>query len=58
MAETGFAAEYLLKRFDLVPDHVAGIGLADDALILQRVVARNLSELVRCLEPPATGNTQ
>jgi uncharacterized membrane protein YkvA (DUF1232 family) len=58
MAETGFAAEYLLKRFDLIPDHVAGIGLADDALILQRVVARNRSELVRCLETLAAGNTQ
>ena len=47
MAETGFAAGYLLKRFDLIPDHVAGIGLADDALILQRVVRRNQSELHR-----------
>ena len=28
MAETGFAAGYLLKRFDLIPDHVAEIGLA------------------------------
>ena len=49
MAETGFAAGYLLKRFDLIPDHVAGIGLADDALILQRVVRRNQSELHRCI---------
>ena len=47
MAETGFAANYLLKRFDLIPDHVAGIGLADDALIVQRVVRRNQSELHR-----------
>lgn len=47
MAETGFAAGYLLKRFDLVPDHVGEIGLADDALILQRVVRRNQSELHR-----------
>src|SRR6266478_7346531 len=30
MAETGFAAGYLLKRFDLIPDHVTGIGLADE----------------------------
>ena len=49
MAETGFAAGYLLKRFDLVPDHVGEIGLADDALILQRVVRRNQSELHRCI---------
>jgi uncharacterized membrane protein YkvA (DUF1232 family) len=46
MAETGFAAAYLLKRFDLIPDHVAEIGLSDDALILERVVRRNQSELV------------
>src|SRR6266481_8593329 len=48
LAETGFAASYLLKRFDLIPDHVAEIGLADDALILQRVVRRNQSALDRC----------
>jgi uncharacterized membrane protein YkvA (DUF1232 family) len=35
------------SRIDLIPDHVAGIGLADDALILQRVVRRNQSELHR-----------
>jgi uncharacterized membrane protein YkvA (DUF1232 family) len=46
MAETGFAAAYLLKRFDLIPDHVAEIGLSDDALILQRVVRRNRSQLI------------
>jgi uncharacterized membrane protein YkvA (DUF1232 family) len=46
MAETAFAAGYLLKRFDLIPDHVAQIGLADDALILQRVVQRNQSKLI------------
>jgi uncharacterized membrane protein YkvA (DUF1232 family) len=49
MAETGFAAGYLLKGFDLIPDHVAEIGLADDALILQRVVCRNKAELQRSL---------
>jgi uncharacterized membrane protein YkvA (DUF1232 family) len=49
LAETGFAAGYLLKRFDLIPDHVAEIGFADDALILQRVVRRNQSELHRRL---------
>ena len=50
LAELGFAASYLLKRFDLIPDHVAGIGLADDALILQRVIERNKLELERSLE--------
>jgi uncharacterized membrane protein YkvA (DUF1232 family) len=49
IAETGLAAGYLLKRFDLIPDHVAEIGLADDALILQRVVRRNKAELQRSL---------
>jgi hypothetical protein len=48
LAEVGFAASYLLKRFDLIPDHVPEIGLADDALILQRVVERNRSALDRC----------
>jgi uncharacterized membrane protein YkvA (DUF1232 family) len=47
LAEIGFAAGYLLKRFDLIPDHVADIGLADDALILQRVIERNQSDLNR-----------
>jgi Protein of unknown function (DUF1232) len=46
LAETAFAASYLLKRFDLIPDHVAEIGLADDALILERVVRRNQSKLI------------
>jgi uncharacterized membrane protein YkvA (DUF1232 family) len=46
LAETGFAANYLLKRFDLIPDHVAEIGLADDALILERIVRRHQSKLI------------
>ena len=45
LAEIGFAAGYLLKRFDLIPDHLPEIGLADDALILQRVIERNRTEL-------------
>ena len=45
LAETGFAAAYFLKRFDLIPDHLPEIGLADDTLILQRVIERNQSEL-------------
>jgi uncharacterized membrane protein YkvA (DUF1232 family) len=49
LAETGFAAGYFLKRYDLIPDHLPEIGLADDALILQRVVERNHLELHRCL---------
>ena len=49
MAEIGFAAGYLLKRFDLISDHVAEIGLADDAIILQHVIECNQSELRRSL---------
>jgi uncharacterized membrane protein YkvA (DUF1232 family) len=45
LAEAGFAAGYLLKRYDLIPDHLPEIGLANDALILQRVIVRNRSEL-------------
>ena len=47
LAEVGFAAAYLLKRFDLIPDHVAEIGLVDDALVLQRVIERNRTALNR-----------
>jgi hypothetical protein len=49
LAEVGFAAAYLLKRFDLIPDHVAEIGLVDDALVLQRVIERNRAALNRNL---------
>jgi uncharacterized membrane protein YkvA (DUF1232 family) len=49
LAEAGFAASYLLNRYDLIPDHLPEIGLADDALILQRVIVRNHSELYRSL---------
>jgi Protein of unknown function (DUF1232) len=41
LAETGFAASYFLKKFDLIPDHLPEIGLADDSLIVQRVIERN-----------------
>jgi uncharacterized membrane protein YkvA (DUF1232 family) len=49
LAETAFAAGYLLKGFDLIPDHFRQIGLADDALILRRVIERNQAETQRCL---------
>jgi uncharacterized membrane protein YkvA (DUF1232 family) len=45
LAETGFAAGYFLEKFDLIPDHLPKIGLADDTFILQRVIERNQSEL-------------
>jgi uncharacterized membrane protein YkvA (DUF1232 family) len=49
LAEVGFATSYLLERYDLIPDHLPDIGLADDVLILQRVIARNQSDLHRIL---------
>jgi uncharacterized membrane protein YkvA (DUF1232 family) len=49
LAEVGFATGYLLERYDLIPDHLQDIGLADDVLILKRVIARNQSELHRIL---------
>ena len=49
LAEVGFATSYLLERYDLIPDHLQEIGLADDVLILQRVIARNESNLHRVL---------
>ena len=55
LAEVGFAASYLLERYDLIPDHLPGIGLADDALILQRVIARNQSDLQRILSEDSGG---
>jgi hypothetical protein len=30
-----------LKRFDLIDDHLPEIGLADDALLLARILERN-----------------
>jgi hypothetical protein len=49
VAEVGFAAAYLLKRNDLIPDHLPEIGLVDDALVLKRVIERNHSTLYRSL---------
>ncbi len=41
IAELGVAAHYLLKGFDLIPDSLADIGLADDEWIVVRVMERN-----------------
>jgi hypothetical protein len=45
LAEVGFDARYLLKRFDFIADHLPGIGLAEDARLLERILERNKSEL-------------
>ena len=47
LAEGTFAAQYLLNEEDLIPDTVPGVGLADDAILVKRVVARHGRELVR-----------
>jgi uncharacterized membrane protein YkvA (DUF1232 family) len=41
LAEGTFAARYLLKEDDLIPDSVPGIGLADDAILVKSIVARH-----------------
>jgi hypothetical protein len=51
LAETGFAASYFLKRFDLIPDHLPEIGLTDDSLIIQRVIERNRYLLMGGIKP-------
>ena len=47
LAEVGFGARYLLKRFDLIEDHLPEIGLADDAQLLARILERKLLQLSR-----------
>jgi hypothetical protein len=47
LAEVAFGARYLLKRFDLIADHLPEIGLADDAHLLARILERNHLELSR-----------
>jgi uncharacterized membrane protein YkvA (DUF1232 family) len=47
LAEGTFAAQYLLEEDDLIPDSVPAVGLADDAILAKRVVARHGRELVR-----------
>ena len=53
LAEADFAASYLLKDVDVIPDHLPKIGLADDALILRRVIERNEAELQRIPAKPS-----
>jgi len=47
IAELGVAAHYLLKGFDLIPDSLSEIGLADDEWIVARVMQRNPELLER-----------
>jgi uncharacterized membrane protein YkvA (DUF1232 family) len=43
--EAAFALAYFLKGFDLIPDSVPGVGLLDDALLVETVLRRNGHEL-------------
>jgi hypothetical protein len=45
--ELAFGARYFLKGFDLIPGHLPEIGLAVDALLLDRIIERNRPELDR-----------
>jgi len=47
LAEGTFAAQYLLNEEDLIPDKVPGVGLADDAILVKRVVVCHGRKLVR-----------
>ena len=47
LAEGTFAAQYLLKEDDPIPDSVPGVGLADDAILVKSVVARHGRKLAR-----------
>ena len=47
LAEGTFAAQYLLEEEDLIPDTIPEVGLVDDAILIERIVARNGRELVR-----------
>jgi uncharacterized membrane protein YkvA (DUF1232 family) len=53
LAEVAFGARYLLKRFDFIADHLPGIGLADDARLLERILERNQLELECHLGKPS-----
>jgi uncharacterized membrane protein YkvA (DUF1232 family) len=47
LAEGTFAAQYLLKEHDLIPDQVPAMGLIDDAILIKRVFSRNEPEFMR-----------
>lgn len=41
--EAAFAVSYFHRAVDLIPDSIEGIGLMDDAAIVQTVIGRNAS---------------
>ena len=40
-AETVFALQYVHRVFDLIPDHLPGIGFADDSSVIRAVLIRH-----------------
>jgi uncharacterized membrane protein YkvA (DUF1232 family) len=63
LVEGTFAAQYLLREHDLIPDQVPGMGLIDDAILIKRVFSRNepefmrLETLLESASSPQTRNT-
>jgi uncharacterized membrane protein YkvA (DUF1232 family) len=57
LAEGTFAAQYLLKEHDLIPDQVPGIALIDDAILIKRVFSRNELEFMRAETLPALASS-
>jgi uncharacterized membrane protein YkvA (DUF1232 family) len=45
LGEAAFALFYFLKGYDLIPDSVPGVGLLDDALLVETVFRRHAPEL-------------
>jgi uncharacterized membrane protein YkvA (DUF1232 family) len=45
LREAAFALFYFLKGYDLIPDTVPGVGLLDDALMVETVFRRHAAEL-------------
>lgn len=43
--EAAFAVFYFLKGFDLIPDSLPGVGLLDDAMLVETALRRNEHEL-------------
>ncbi len=49
-AETLFALHYVHKGLDLIPDHIPGIGFADDSSVIRAVLMRNEKAFSRYAE--------
>jgi uncharacterized membrane protein YkvA (DUF1232 family) len=46
ITEGTFAAQYLVKEDDSIPDQIPGAGLIDDAILIKRVFSRNETEFM------------